>query len=238
MALKPHTRQHTPATGDTSTVLKPKTARAFTKPAQRILNVGMFVSAYRKLHKQSRANPGSGKAWPAVKQWRRVVGKVGKSTQSSVSWKGHGYYLQRQKANEERSCFDRESDNGVNAAERLNGWQQAGDSHMTKIILSPEYAEGLDVKEYTRRFVRALELDHKTTFEWVAAVHTNTDHTHIHVVIRGVAANGRKIDLSRDYIRDRVSAYACGVATEMAGMDTRQHQREQDREHAREKARK
>jgi hypothetical protein len=236
MALKPLTYQRTPIAGDTAEILKPKTARAYTKPAARILNVGMFVSVARKQRRSTRDSTVSAKQWPAVKQWRRVVGKVSKSN-AAVSWKGHGYYLQREKANEERACFDREIDDGVNAADRLKDWQQSGDTHITKIVLSPEYTDGLDVKKYTRNFIRSLEADHKTTFEWVAAVHTNTDHTHIHVVIRGIATNGRKIDFSRDYIRDRVSAYACGIATEMAGMDTRQHERSHNREQEREKSR-
>lgn len=237
MALTPPTRQKTQITGDTSTILKPKTSVAYTKPAARILDLRMFVSVARKHRRVVRSSAGSpGKQWPAVQQWRRVVGKVSKSL-PSVTWKGHGYYIQRERANEDRSCFDREVDAGVNAAVRLEEWQHQGDSHITKITVSPEYTEGLDVKEYTRRFIRELEADHKTKFEWVAAVHTNTSHPHVHVVIRSIAANGRAVDFSRDYIRDRVSTHACSVATELVGMDMRQRDRGRDREQERQKDR-
>jgi hypothetical protein len=83
MALTPPTRQKTPITGDTSTILKPKTSVAYTKPAARILDLRMFVSVARKHRRAALSSAGSpGKQWPAVQQWRRVIGKVSKSLPS------------------------------------------------------------------------------------------------------------------------------------------------------------
>jgi hypothetical protein len=51
------------------------------------------------------------------------------------------------------------------------------------MVLSPEHAEGLDLKALTRAAVDQLGRDAGGTPPWVAAIHRNTGHPHVHIVM-------------------------------------------------------
>jgi hypothetical protein len=71
---------------------------------------------------------------------------------------------------------------------------------MHKLILSPGDNE-VDIREYTRDSLEALEgrLGHK--LDWYAVIHENTDHHHAHVVIAGKVP-GYERDLERSEARE------------------------------------
>ena len=46
-----------------------------------------------------------------------------------------------------------------------------------------------------------MERDLGTQLEWVAAVHHNTEHPHVHIAVRGVDEEGRPLRIPREYIR-------------------------------------
>ena len=71
-----------------------------------------------------------------------------------LPWSKHGFYLMRESA--KKRAFDAISEE-VNLVERLGQWQEKGDRHMFRIILSPEDADRLDLEAYTREYVRRLE---------------------------------------------------------------------------------
>ena len=52
-----------------------------------------------------------------------------------------------------------------------------------RFVLSPADARGLDLREVARATMRGLELDAGPLPPWVAAVHRNTQHPHIHIVM-------------------------------------------------------
>jgi len=79
--------------------------------------------------------------------------------------------------------FSRESD-GVDIAGRLQSWQSAGDQQFWKLIVSPEFGDRADLSRLTRELIKQMEKDLGTDLEWVAAEHRNTEHPHVHVVIR------------------------------------------------------
>ena len=51
------------------------------------------------------------------------------------------------------------------------------------MVLSPERAEGLDLKALTRAAVDQLGRDAGGTPPWIAAIHRNTKHPHVHIVM-------------------------------------------------------
>jgi type IV secretory pathway VirD2 relaxase len=52
------------------------------------------------------------------------------------------------------------------------------------------------------------ERDLGTKLDWVAVDHWNTEHPHIHVIVRGTADDGRDLVISRDYISEGLRARA------------------------------
>jgi len=67
--------------------------------------------------------------------------------------------------------------------------------------VSPEDAAELgDLKSYTRDLMHQMERDLQTRLEWVAVDHFDTEHPHTHIVLRGVADDGKDLIIARDYI--------------------------------------
>ncbi len=65
---------------------------------------------------------------------------------------------------------------------------------MWSLIISPEDAERIDLRQHARDLVAGMERDLGTRLEWVAIDHHNTDDAHIHLLIRGVRDDGRRSD--------------------------------------------
>ncbi|SOC46942.1 DUF3363 domain-containing protein [Shinella sumterensis] len=83
------------------------------------------------------------------------------------------------------------------------------DRHHFRFIVSPDDApEMSDLRSFTRDLVGQMEKDLGTRLDWVAVDHWNTQHAHIHLIVRGVRDDGQDLVISRDYIkegmRDRV----------------------------------
>src|SRR5690606_7291158 len=83
-----------------------------------------------------------------------------------------------------------------------------------RFIVSPEDAAELgDLRGYTRDLMSQLEVDLETRLEWVAVDHWNTDNPHIHVLVRGVAADGNDLVVDRGYMAEGVRGRASEIAT-------------------------
>jgi hypothetical protein len=52
-----------------------------------------------------------------------------------------------------------------------------------RFVLSPADARGLDLRELARATMHGLELDAGPLPPWVAAIHRNTQHPHVHIVM-------------------------------------------------------
>jgi type IV secretory pathway VirD2 relaxase len=84
------------------------------------------------------------------------------------------------------------------------------DRHHFRFIISPEDAARLDnLRTFTRELMRDAERDLGTTLDWIAIDHWNTDNPHVHLLMRGVADDGKDLVISRAYIsrgfRDRAA---------------------------------
>lgn len=125
---------------------------------------------------------------------QRVLVKVRQSyANSSGAWKHHGRYLERDSARF-GDGFSAGEDK-VDIPKTLDRWQRAEDEKLHKIILSPEYAERVDLKAHTRELMTEVEHDLGRPLEWVGIVHKNTDYHHLHIALRGLDGNGQSLDI-------------------------------------------
>jgi type IV secretory pathway VirD2 relaxase len=107
--------------------------------------------------------------------------------------------------------FDAEGDN---TDHRTFAQRCSGDRHHFRFIVSPDDAEQLsDLKAFTRDLMTQAERDLGTKLDWVAVDHWNTEHPHIHVIVRGVADDGRDLVISRDYVSEGLRARAGHLVT-------------------------
>jgi len=89
-----------------------------------------------------------------------------------------------------------------------------GDRHHFRFIVSPDDAAELShLKTFTRELMAHAERDLGTKLDWVAVDHWNTEHPHIHIIVRGRADDDRDLVISRDYIREGMRARAQELVT-------------------------
>ncbi len=97
----------------------------------------------------------------------------------------------------------------------------ADDRHHFRFIVSPDDAlEMADLKSFTCDLMGQMEKDMGTKLDWAAVDHWNTEHPHIHVIVRGVGDDGQNLVISRDYIREGMRARARELITHELGPRT------------------
>src|SRR5580693_2918357 len=138
-------------------------------------------------------------------------------------WKAHGRYLARESATHENPVegvgFGRE-DQKVDIAAQLETWQRSGDERLWKLIISPELGDLADLRRLTTDLMERMERDLGTDFEWVAVEHHNTEHPHVHVVVRGLRTDGTSLRMSREYIQQGIRSAAEHLCTRQIGFRT------------------
>ena len=88
------------------------------------------------------------------------------------------------------------------------------DRHHFRFIVAPEDASELpDIKAFTRDLMVEAERDLGTRLDWVAVDHWNTEHPHVHVIVRGRTDDDMDLVISRDYIREGMRARAQQLLT-------------------------
>ncbi|TYL85924.1 relaxase/mobilization nuclease domain-containing protein [Bradyrhizobium cytisi] len=93
------------------------------------------------------------------------------------------------------------------------------DRHHFRFIVSPEDApEMTDLKGFARDLVGQMETDLGTKLDWVGVDHWNTQHPHVHIIVRGVAEDGQDLVISRDYIKEGMRARAQDLVTQELGL--------------------
>lgn len=136
-------------------------------------------------------------------------------------WRAHGIYIARESASGKRgaSGFDADT-SGTEIATMLDRWQAEGDERIWKVILSPEFGDRIDLEEMTREVVKRSERQLDTALEWVAVTHFNTEHPHVHLVIRGRRDNGSPLKLPREFIKRELRELAADACTLQLGPRT------------------
>ncbi|MHC2338215.1 MULTISPECIES: relaxase/mobilization nuclease domain-containing protein [unclassified Bradyrhizobium] len=93
------------------------------------------------------------------------------------------------------------------------------DRHHFRFIVSPEDAADMaDLKGFARELVGQMEKDLGTKLDWVAVDHWNTQHPHVHILVRGIAEDGQDLVISRDYIKEGMRARAQDLVTQELGL--------------------
>lgn len=97
-----------------------------------------------------------------------------------------------------RTFFD-ELDDRLDGRTLRKAIRELEDSRVVvhKLTLAPEI-EPLDKREYTREVMHRLAAEKGQDLRWMAVVHENTAHHHIHVVVLGEDKNGRSVRIDRD----------------------------------------
>ena len=97
------------------------------------------------------------------------------------------------------------------------------DRHHFRFIVSPDDAlEMSDLKSFARDLVGQMEKDLGTKLDWVGVDHCNTEHPHVHLIVRGVREDGENLVISRDYIKEGMRDRARDLITQELGPRTDQ----------------
>jgi hypothetical protein len=167
-----------------------------------------YASSSRKT--RNRGSRGKGKRASPYQQ-RCAVRVTYLKNKIRGRWKAHGRYLARESATFEKDAyavgFNRESGE-VDVVRQLESWQAAGDELMWKLIVSPEFSDRVDLSRLTRDLIERIGADLGTDLEWVAVEHHNTEHPHVHAVVRGVRNGGEVLRLRRDYVQHGIRSIA------------------------------
>ena len=157
------------------------------------------ASVIRRQSKISRTAAGAeaGAVAPAhVRTPQRGQERRSGATGGKGGWVRHARYLAREHAQQRTGARP-----GLRCASARDSiwsavvreWER-GDELMWSLIISPEDAERIDLRQHARDLVAGMERDLGTQLEWVAIDHHNTDDAHIHLLIRGVRDDGQSSD--------------------------------------------
>ena len=148
-----------------------------------------------------------------------VKARVVRQMRSPGALRAHIGYLKRDGVTRDGlpgKLFDAAGDeaDGRVFAERCEG-----DRHHFRFIVSPDDASELSsLRSFTRELMDQASRDLGTRLDWVAVDHWNTEHPHIHILVRGRADDGADLVISRDYIATGLRARAGDLVTRELGL--------------------
>jgi type IV secretory pathway VirD2 relaxase len=147
-----------------------------------------------------------------------VKARVVRQMRSPGALRAHIGYLKRDGVTRDGSpgkLFDAAGDD---ADSRAFAERCEGDRHHFRFIVSPDDAGELSgLRGFTRELMDQASRDLGTRLDWVAVDHWNTEHPHIHILVRGRADNGSDLVISRDYIGSGLRARAVDLVTRELG---------------------
>jgi type IV secretory pathway VirD2 relaxase len=136
---------------------------------------------------------------------------------------GHLGYLRREgvtRDGEKARLFGPDSDD---ADPKAFAERCEDDRHHFRFIVSPDDAvEMANLKGFTRDLMAQVEKDLGTKLDWVAVDHWNTEHPHVHIIIRGRTDDGQDLVIDRDYIKQGMRDRAQDLITQELGPRTDQ----------------
>jgi type IV secretory pathway VirD2 relaxase len=96
--------------------------------------------------------------------------------------------------------------------------QLLGERRQFRFIVSPEDAGELDLRTFCRELMARMSEDLGQPLLWAAVDHHNTEHPHIHIVVRGVDAGGNDVRIPGVYIARDMRWRAQEIATRELGL--------------------
>lgn len=152
-----------------------------------------------------------------------IKARVGRQFGRAAPLAAHLKYLRREgvtRDGEKAKMFGSETDevNHDAFAERCKDVR-----HHFRFIVSPDDAHELgDLKGFARDLMVDMQRDLGTRLDWIGVDHWNTEHPHVHILVRGVADDGENLVISRDYIRQGMRDRASDILTQTLGLRTEQ----------------
>jgi hypothetical protein len=108
---------------------------------------------------------------------------------------------------------------GTVDSEFLSSYHAAMTGKHFKFIISPE-SQAVNCEALTRTLVKRLEALTGKRFSWMAAVHTDTDHTHAHLLINGTDKDGKDVYFDKALIKKTIREMSRQICTSMIGKRT------------------
>jgi len=105
-----------------------------------------------------------------------------------------------------------------------------GEERQFRFIVSPEDTNDIDLQAIARELVAQMEKDLGRHLVWAAVSHHNTEHPHVHLVVRGVDADGKELRIPRRYIQQDMRSRAQQILTRELGLRTEADIAEQRRQ--------
>ncbi|MET4349547.1 DUF3363 domain-containing protein [Bradyrhizobium sp. RT9a] len=147
-----------------------------------------------------------------------VKARVVRRMRSPGALRAHIGYLQRDGVTRDGTPGKLFDEAGDDADGRAFAERCEGDRHHFRFIVSPDDAgEVANLRSFTRELMDQASRDLGTGLDWVAVDHWNTEHPHIHILVRGRADDGEDLVISRDYIATGLRARAGDLVTRELG---------------------
>ena len=128
----------------------------------------------------------------------------------------HSSYLSQGKGRDgaDATLYDREG----HALDRQAFIQRARtDRHQLRGMVSLDAGDRADLITFAKRWLQQLETDIQSPVDALFAVHHDTSHPHVHVVIRGTLPDGQALYLKKSYWAYGLKYRAQTIATAMLG---------------------
>ena len=155
---------------------------------------------------------------PHLYSRRSVVKASFQRNDHTGGWTAHARYLSREGAQQEHSKglgFNAERD-GLDMVAIVRDWEK-NDALLWRFIVSPEDAVRLYLQDHVRGLVKQMERDLDTKLQWIAIDHHNTDDAHVHLLVRGIRADGRSLQIDRDYLKLGMRGRSQEIVTNQLG---------------------
>jgi len=201
--------------------LRPRKPRAPSSRKDGVVSTPAFkmLMHYARQSRGGRAQKCAGSKSVRTYRQRCAVRITYSKNATRGQWRAHGRYLERESAADGELGFNG-GETGAEISTALQQWQGEGDQLLWKFIISPEFGDRMDLQRLTRDLFQRMEQDLDRPLEWIAVVHRNTEHPHVHVALRGAARDGQELRLSRDYVKQGVRAITEDLCTRQLGFRT------------------
>lgn len=90
-----------------------------------------------------------------------------------------------------------------------------------KFIISPD-SKDVPMEQFTTAFMHRMQAEMGFRLDWIAAIHNDTGHPHVHILVNGKTADGLEPSrlFRKDFIRHRCRTIASEITTNMIGPRT------------------
>jgi type IV secretory pathway VirD2 relaxase len=150
-----------------------------------------------------------------------IKARVVRQTSRSAPLATHLNYLRREGVTRDGEKAHLFGPGGDDADPKAFAERCQDDRHHFRFIVSPDDAPDMaDLRSFTRDLVTQMEKDIDTRLDWVAVDHWNTEHPHVHLIVRGVRDDGQDLVISRDYIKEGMRDRARDLITQELGPRT------------------